>query len=743
MRRCAAWLVLILTLVQWGTAVADGVSGRPLQSGVQNQPAFDLRTAIANAHDGDVIEVPGGVHPGPIVIDKSIKLIGKDRPIVTGDRSGTVVTITAPDVTLEGFIVQGSGRQPDQNHSAIFANHAPRAVIRHNEVRESLFGIYLADSPGGVVDHNLIRGDTTLDLGRRGDGLRLWESDYTTLSHNQVLESRDVVLWYSKGLKIHDNVIRRGRYGIHFMYSADADVERNLITDNSIGVFLMYSDEVNIRRNIFQHNRGPSGYGLGFKDNDGAVIEDNLILDNRVGIFLDNSPFTPGSTGVFRNNEVSFNDIGVAFMPSTRGNVFTDNAFRENQEQVAIQGGGVLRRNDWSQAGRGNFWSDYAQRGFDADGDGVGDVAYESDRLFENLVDVHSALRVFIYSPAVQALEFAAETFPVAKPQPKLKDEYPLMSSPVDPQKLLPQAEAPVSTLPMWLASLSLTTVALAAIGVSARHPRVRDRRVTVARSIDAAPARSAAAAISVQGVSKRFGAHLALKNVSVDIEPGESLALWGANGAGKTTLIKSLLGVHHFDGSITLAGLDVRKHGRATRQLIGYVPQELAFVDLSARAALTFYARLKRVTARRVDDLLKQVGLSEHADKPLGALSGGMKQRLALAAALLADPPVLILDEPTANLDAAARADFLALVASLRSDGRTIVFSSHRMDEVQALADRVLMLKDGVSQGLFTINELLEHLGEPVTMRLQIDAAQLPDVIEKLKQVGLSGQVE
>jgi nitrous oxidase accessory protein len=738
MRRIAAVLVVSLMLAMAGTVLAGQPSLQPPTSNLQPQSGFDLKSALADAQDGDTIEVPGGTYPGPIVIDKSLKLIGKDRPIVTGDRSGTVVTITAPDVTFEGFIVQGSGREPDQNHSAIFANGAPRVTLRNNEVRESLFGIYLASSPDSVVDNNVIRGDTTLESGRRGDGLRLWESDNTTLSNNQVLESRDVVLWYSKGLRIHDNVIRDGRYGIHFMYSANADVERNLITGNSIGVFLMYSDNVNIRRNIFQHNRGPSGYGLGFKDNDGAVIEDNLILDNRVGIFLDNSPFTPDSVGLFTRNEVSFNDIGVSFMPSTRGNMFAENTFRENQEQVSIQGGGVLRRNDWSRNGRGNFWSDYAERGYDAGGDGVGDVAYESDRLFENLADTNSALRFFIYSPAVQAIEFAAQTFPLAKPVPKLKDEHPLMESPIDPAALLPQPETRTSTVPMWLASLSLTTAALAVIGVGARR-----RRGFASRPFVSAHTRSAAAAIAARRVSKRFSSHVVLKELSFDVQPGESLALWGANGAGKTTLIKSLLGVHNFEGEITLGGHDVRRQGRQARQLIGYVPQELAFVDLSARAALTFYARLKKVDGQRVEDLLAQVGLSEHADKALGALSGGMKQRLALAAALLADPPVLILDEPTANLDAAARADFIALVAALRSSGKTIVFSSHRMDEVQALADRVLMLKEGVSQGIFTMNELLEHLGEPVTLRLQIDAAQLPEVIEKLKQAGLTGQVE
>ncbi len=734
MRRIAMVLILIVMLVSMPTA-------HPLLAGTQhsaisNQQSFDLHAAIAAAQDGDTINIPAGTYLGPITIDKSIKLIGQDQPIVTGDKSGTVVTITAPDVTLDGFIVQGSGREPDQNHSAIFANHAPRVTIRNNEVRDSLFGIYLAGSPSSVVENNVIHGDTTMDLGRRGDGLRLWESSDSTLAHNQILEARDMVLWYSNGLHILDNVVRGGRYGVHFMYSSGADMERNLFSGNSIGAFLMYSDNVTIRRNIFQHNRGPSGYGLGFKDNDGVVVEDNLILDNRVGVFLDNSPFTPDSVGLFKSNEVGFNDIGVAFLPSTRGNVFIENTFRENQEQVSIEGGGTLRPNAWSQDGRGNFWSDYAERGFDANGDGVGDVAYESDRLFENLADTNSALRFFTYSPAVQAMEFAAQTFPLAKPQPKLKDEHPLMESPIDPAALLSQSETRTSSVPMWLASLSLATIALAVIGVGAHRARLTHPIVT-------AHTRSAPAAIAVDHVSKRFGSHVVLKDLSFDIQPGESLALWGANGAGKTTLIKSILGVHNFDGSITLAGHDVRKQGRKARQLIGYVPQELAFVDLSARAALTFYARLKKVNGQRVEELLQQVGLSDHADKALGALSGGMKQRLALAAALLADPPVLILDEPTANLDAAARADFIALVASLRSSGKTIVFSSHRMDEVQALADRVLMLKDGVSQGSFTINELLEHLGEPVTLRMQIEAAQLTDVIEKLKQVGLTGRIE
>jgi ABC-type multidrug transport system ATPase subunit len=250
-------------------------------------------------------------------------------------------------------------------------------------------------------------------------------------------------------------------------------------------------------------------------------------------------------------------------------------------------------------------------------------------------------------------------------------------------------------------------------------------------------------AAISVDQVTKRFGRHAALKNLSFEVKSGEALALWGPNGAGKTTLIKSLLGVHNFEGQINLAGFDMKRQGRKARQLIGYVPQEFAFVDLSARAALTFYARLKRVGADRVETLLTQVGLHDHAGKLLSALSGGMKQRLALAAALLADPPVLILDEPTANLDAQARTDFLKLVAELRKAGKTIVFSSHRTDEVEVLADHVLMLKDGVSEGLVPLADWRARSGGAINLRIEVEAAQLSEALAKLEVAGLSARIE
>jgi ABC-type multidrug transport system ATPase subunit len=188
-----------------------------------------------------------------------------------------------------------------------------------------------------------------------------------------------------------------------------------------------------------------------------------------------------------------------------------------------------------------------------------------------------------------------------------------------------------------------------------------------------------------------------AVDDVSFHLGRGEALALWGVNGAGKTTILKCLLGLLDCEGELTLDGHDLRRDGRRARHFLGYVPQELAFhADMSVAESCRFYAQLKKVPAARIPVVLEQVGLSAQTQKSVGALSGGMKQRLALALALLADPPVLLLDEPTSNLDAATRDEFIDLLVTLRQAGKTLLFTSHHAEEVERLADQVLILKDG-----------------------------------------------
>lgn len=245
---------------------------------------------------------------------------------------------------------------------------------------------------------------------------------------------------------------------------------------------------------------------------------------------------------------------------------------------------------------------------------------------------------------------------------------------------------------------------------------------------------------IVVSEVTKRFGALAAVADLSFEVLPGQAVALWGANGAGKTTALRCLLGLLPYQGKVTVAGMDVQRQGKAVRQMVGFVPQELNFHDdLTAAETLAFYASLRKVPADHdFDDLLGGLGLVAHMDKRVGQLSGGLKQRLALALALLSDPPILALDEPTANLDIRAREEFLALLLKLKQEGKTLVFSSHRFDEVTALADRVLLLEGGRLVVDAPPARLAERLGWEATLHLYLADKRVGPAMEALSAQGL-----
>lgn len=246
---------------------------------------------------------------------------------------------------------------------------------------------------------------------------------------------------------------------------------------------------------------------------------------------------------------------------------------------------------------------------------------------------------------------------------------------------------------------------------------------------------------VQVEHLTKRFGGLTAVADLSFSVDEGEIVALWGANGAGKTTVLRCILNLTPYDGEISVAGLNAAKEGKAVRRRIGFVPQELSFHDdMTVAETMTFYALLKKLgydydfTA-----LLTRLNLDSHAQKPVGELSGGLKQRLALALALLSDPPILLLDEPTSSLDVTAREDFMGLLLELKEAGKTMIFSSHRLEEMLALADRVLVMADGRLQVDCPPSKLTEHLGRPMTLYLHMPGNGLVPAMQILTQHGLT----
>jgi ABC-type multidrug transport system ATPase subunit len=200
-----------------------------------------------------------------------------------------------------------------------------------------------------------------------------------------------------------------------------------------------------------------------------------------------------------------------------------------------------------------------------------------------------------------------------------------------------------------------------------------------------------------VNGLTKRYGRLRALEDVSFTVEGGQIVALLGPNGSGKTTTFKCILRVTEFDGTVEIAGTAVRAQGKKARHLIGYLPQTPAFDPSdTADGVLQFLADLKGADPQRVDALLDRVKLTDERAMKIGEISGGMRQRLALAAALLADPPVLLLDEPTGNLDIKSRKQFHELLVSLRQEGKAILLSTHFIESIHGLADKFIVLEHG-----------------------------------------------
>lgn len=397
----------------------------PIRAQGQTTP-FDLAAALATAQPGATITVPAGVHLGPVQIDRPLTLQGEPGATIDGGGQGDVITIAAPDVTVRGLIIRNSGLSLDREHAGVTVL-APRAILAQNRLEDVLFGIYLKNAPGSKLLDNVVL-SKQVDIARRGDGIKIWYSAGCTVAGNRVSGSRDVIVWYSPQCVVRNNLVENSRYGIHYMQSDNQVLEHNILRHNSVGVYVMYGHDIILRNNFFYGNRGPSGFGIGLKEADNVTASGNRSVANRVGVYIDNSPPSRDAIVRFERNIFAYNEIGAELLPSVQRNIYTANVFQENEEQVALAGGGDATANQWSVANQGNYWSDYA--GFDADGDQVGDLPYQAQSLFENLTSNHPELRLFQQSPAATALDLAARAFPIFQPQPKFTDEFPLMAPP-------------------------------------------------------------------------------------------------------------------------------------------------------------------------------------------------------------------------------------------------------------------------------------------------------------------------
>jgi len=238
------------------------------------------------------------------------------------------------------------------------------------------------------------------------------------------------------------------------------------------------------------------------------------------------------------------------------------------------------------------------------------------------------------------------------------------------------------------------------------------------------------AAKLKVEGLAKRFGDQVAVADISFDVAPGEVVGLLGPNGAGKTTTVSIITGLIRPDaGRVLVDGRAFRGDADPRKRKLGFVPQELAIVEeLSARANLRFFGALQDLGGKAlisaVGRCLDLAGLANRADEPTRAFSGGMKRRLNLAAALLHDPDLIVLDEPTVGVDPQSRDAIFERLEALKRSGKSLLYATHYMEEAERLCDRLVVVDhgrvvaDGTLEGLAglvpTANRLVLNLEAP-----------------------------
>ena len=398
----------------------------------------DLQAILDNSAEGDVILLLPGLHRGPVRLTHKISLVGEKGAIVAGPNQGSVVTVLAPEVIVQGLIIRGSGADLETMDSGIFVEQtATGAVVEDNRLEGNLFGIYLHGAADSIAQRNQIVGLRQIHLSEAGNGISVWNATGAKILDNDIRFGRDgvFVITSSKNV-ISGNSFRDLRFAVHYMYADAGEITNNVSLGNHVGYALMYSHGLSVRGNFSDHDRD---HGLLFNYANGSEITDNVVeggllpsarwtspVDLDEGdetLASEGAPVSPAETYrtapekcvfIYNANNNRFHDnwfegceIGIHFTAGSEGNEFVGNAFIGNRNQVKYVGTRFL---DWSKDGRGNYWSD--NPGFDLNGDGIADTAYRPNDLIDKVLWIAPQAKVLTNSPAVQVIRWAQSQFP-------------------------------------------------------------------------------------------------------------------------------------------------------------------------------------------------------------------------------------------------------------------------------------------------------------------------------------------
>ncbi|WP_404295201.1 nitrous oxide reductase family maturation protein NosD [Halomonas sp.] len=424
----ARWLLLLFFLLLPGLALAAEWRAESGET--------PLQQVLDAAAPGDTVRVAEGVYLGNFVVEVPITLVGEPGAILDGQRSGSVLTVVAPGVTVRGLHIREDGADITAMDSGIFVTREAEGTrIENNRIEARGFGIWLDATPDVAVIGNRISGDTSLRSQDRGNGLQLYNVTGAEIRNNEVWEARDgIYIDVSNHNQLIGNLLRDQRYGVHYMFSQHNVVRDNVTRNNRLGYALMQSRYLEVVGNRSERDQN---YGFLMNFIVHSVIAENVSIEAQRGnvatapdghaisgtegkaLFVYNSLFNE-----IRDNLFARTEIGIHMTAGSEDNEFHGNAFVGNETQVKYV---ALREQEWSFEGSGNYWSDYL--GWDLSGDGLGDIPYEPNDSVDRLIWTYPMAKILMNSPAVKVLRWVQREFPVLRP-PGVRDSHPLMALP-------------------------------------------------------------------------------------------------------------------------------------------------------------------------------------------------------------------------------------------------------------------------------------------------------------------------
>jgi nitrous oxidase accessory protein len=458
--------------------------------------ALDLQAVVDGTSPGSTITLPAGSYRTHLVIDKPLALVGAGDVVLDGSGLGSVVTITADDVTLRGLAIGGTGGQVEVG-SAIKVIEADGVVIEQNRLHDFFHGVTVLGSTNVRIADNVLVGSGNrleahdhLSSGvadsapvvvgtdprsiaadaagagpqGQGDGISIWNSQAVTITGNSAIDVRDAVyLSYVEDGLVDGNDMERSRYAVHAMFGGPMTVFGNTARDNLAGLVFMYTADVLAGRNLIQDQRSVgTGVGVVIKDVKGIRLAENVIARNRIGLKAEGTRRTADRGAEVLRNRFDSNDTAVSLFPSADLG-FAANTFEGNLTDVHANDRGVARSNDWTYQGTGNRWSGYA--GYDLDADGVGDVPHAASGSLQLILSEVPAVALYRDSLALRALDSAQELWEADRAvvmtdvAPRLDDHAPLARD-LDPEAV--QAASVAGEAGGWyLAGISLAALAL------------------------------------------------------------------------------------------------------------------------------------------------------------------------------------------------------------------------------------------------------------------------------------------